>query len=268
MQRILIPWMLDVSASLDQLDALVAGAPIDDYFVTLFTLQQQLEALYNQSVYSHYLRSSREFGNQLHAAIEGLFGEDLDLYKLLTDQDIFKIVSARNNFRLVFRSEISTIPIYIVTRKENYDLSLLIEDGVGLFPGSLLSRVPEAAADAAEVGKCLAFEVPTSCGFHTYRVVEAVLRRYWDQVTGKRKRPEPETLGKFAAELQDGKFGDIKIIEAIKQLAKLHRNPLAHPDVILTNDEAIAAIGMARSVITHMLAVLPEVPPTTGAPSS
>lgn len=117
-----------------------------------------------------------------------------------------------------------------------------------------------------EVGKCLAFEVPTACGFHTYRVVEAVLRRYWDEVTGNRKRPEPETLGKFAAELQDAKLGDPRVIEAIRYIAKHHRNPLAHPDVVLTIDEAFASVGHVRSVITYMLSVLPDLPLTTGAP--
>ena len=53
-----------------------------------------------------------------------------------------------------------------------------------------------------------------------------------------------------------------------KQMTKLHRNPLIHPEVILTVDEAIGIIGMARSVIGAMLQVLPDEPPTTGAPPS
>lgn len=184
----------------------------------------------------------------------------------MTQFDISNILISRDEFRLVFRSEISTLPVYITSRKGNYDIRLLIEDGVSLFPAGMLSKAPETRVDAQEVGRCLAFEVPTACGFHTFRIVEAILRRYWDEVTGNKKRPKPETLGKFASEMYQGNFGDTKIVEAIKQLAALHRNPLAHPDVVLTNDEATAAIGMAGSVITHMLAVLPDILPTTGAP--
>ena len=96
-------------------------------------------------------------------------------------------------------------------------------------------------------------------------MVEAVLRRYWDVVTNGKDRPQIETLGKMAAELSEGKIGDKKVSESLLQLARLHRNPLAHPDVILTADEAVGALGIARSAITPMLAVLPDVLPTTGA---
>jgi hypothetical protein len=61
-------------------------------------------------------------------------------------------------------------------------------------------------------------------------------------------------------------FGEKRIVEAIKQMTKLHRNPLIHPEVILTSEEAIGIIGMARSVIGAMLATLPDAPGTTGAP--
>ncbi len=52
---------------------------------------------------------------------------------------------------------------------------------------------------------------------------------------------------------------------SLQQLARLHRNPIIHPEVILTVDEAITILGIVRSVIGAMLAVLPDVPPTTGS---
>ncbi|WP_416193440.1 hypothetical protein [Nitrobacter sp. TKz-YC01] len=63
--------------------------------------------------------------------------------------------------------------------------------------------------------------------------------------------------------LRQSKKGDEKILAALKQMTDLHRNPLIHPEVILTTDESIATLGIARSVITAMLAVLPVQPPTT-----
>ena len=38
----------------------------------------------------------------------------------------------------------------------------------------------------------------------------------------------------FAAELERQQLGDPKVVEAIKQMTKLHRNPLIHPEVILS----------------------------------
>jgi len=45
-------------------------------------------------------------------------------------------------------------------------------------------------------------------------------------------------------------------------MTRLHRNPLVHPEAILTVEEAIGIIGIARSVIGSILVVLPDVPPT------
>jgi hypothetical protein len=103
------------------------------------------------------------------------------------------------------------------------------------------------------VGRALAYELPTACGFHTFRVTEAVVRRYWDAVSENKERPKPQTLGTFAAKMAKHKYGDEKVVEAIKQMTKLHRNPLIHPEVILNVEEAIGIIGMARSVIAMML---------------
>ena len=160
-------------------------------------------------------------------------------------------------------SELATLPIYLITAKQAYDLDKLIDGGTTLFPTGMIAKVPETYADAIEAGRCLAFERNTACGFHAFRVVEAVLRRYWDAAANGKARPDPQTLGTMAGQLEICKLGDAKVIEALKQLTKLHRNPVSHPDVVLTMDEALAIIGMVGSVITHMLPALSDVLPTT-----
>jgi hypothetical protein len=152
----------------------------------------------------------------------------------------------------------------VVQPKEGYDVSLLTAAGSILFPKSLLQKVPEAETDSMEAGKALAFELATSCGFHVFRIVESTLKRYWDEVSDKKDRPKLETIGSYSIELDKGKFGDEKVWESLKQLAKLHRNPLIHPEVILSVEEAIGIVGIARSVVGMMLQKLPDAAPTTG----
>jgi hypothetical protein len=165
--------------------------------------------------------------------------------------------------KTVFLAELSTLPSFLVTGKEGYDLTILIEHGTRLFPGTLAAKVPEAVRDAREVGKAIAFELSTAAGFHIFRVVEAVLKRYWDHVSSKTARPRLETIGTYAAALEDNTFGDAKVWESLKQLGKLHRNPLIHPEVILDVGEEIEILGISRSVIGAMLKVMPDVPTTT-----
>ena len=215
------------------------------------------------SVYGATLRSSRDHAQKMRNSIDAILEKD-DEY-IFSDLQIWALQNAKDQFKTVFMAEVSIFPAYLVTQKAAHDTLLLIEDGVKLFPQNLLAKAPETKFDADEVGKALAFELSTACGFHAFRVVEAVLRRYWDEVSSGKKRPEPETLGTMAGQLEICGFGDLKVVEALKQMTKLHRNPISHPDVILNVDEAIAILGMGRSVITHMLTVLKDVPLTTGA---
>jgi hypothetical protein len=145
--------------------------------------------------------------------------------------------------------------------------SLLLA-GETLFPNDLGTKVPEAMIDVREAAKALAYEIPTACGFHTFRVTESVLRRYYAQVTGGKAQPKVRNIGVYLNALKLANAGDEKIRAALKQMSELHRNPLIHPDVVLTTDEAIATLGIARSVITAMLAVLPVQPPTTATPTT
>lgn len=266
MIRINISWMIDVAKKLEQLDAIRSGPRIDA-MLPLLEAQQQLEIVFNQSVYSQYLRSSREKGSELHAIVEAFFGTD-DWDKPIQENEIVDIRALKDQFLLVFRSEASTLPIFLVTKKEPYDSISLIEQGATLFPPSLLAKAPETQKDCIEVGKALAYELGTACGFHTFRITESVVKRYWDRVSGGAKRPSLETLGNYAGEMQKANCGDEKVIESIRMMARHYRNPTIHPEVILSVEEAMGAVGIARGVIAAMLGVLPDVPPTTGAAPS
>jgi hypothetical protein len=94
--------------------------------------------------------------------------------------------------------------------------------------------------------------------------VEIITRRYWDAVA-KSDRPKLQTIGTYASELEKGSYGEAKIWESLKQLSRLHRNPIIHPEVILTVPEAIDILGIARSVVGQMLKVIPDEPETTSA---
>jgi hypothetical protein len=268
MIRISLPWVLDVTSTIDGLDAVTVGHQLKEDFYHLFSAKSQLEALFGQSVYGAYLRVSRQKATDLHAALTTTIGDgSWNSTRVLSDFEVWSIKYKRDQFKTVFLSELSTLPSFLVTSKESYDTIQLIENGVSLFPPSLLRKAPETQSDAMEVGKALAFELATACGFHAFRVTESVVRRYWDKVSNGKSRPALETLGNFAAEMEKQSIGEPKIVESIKQMTKLHRNPLIHPEVILSVEEAISIVGIARSVVGAILTVLPDVPPTTGLPA-
>jgi hypothetical protein len=265
MIRISIPWIVDIFESLDGLDKVRPNEKLVMHLAYLFPAQSKIEAIFDQSVYGNYLRASRAAAKELHSQIEALLAEEKWEERDISDFEIYGLREKRDKLKTVLLAELSVAPSYLVSLKDSFDIVILVESGTRLFPPSLLSKVPETEKDANEAGRALAFELSTACGFHTFRVTESVVRRYWDHVTNGQPRPKLETLGNFASEMARSNFGDAKVVEAIKQMTKLHRNPLIHPEVILTSEEAIGIIGMARSVIAAMLAALPDAPVTTGA---
>jgi hypothetical protein len=82
--------------------------------------------------------------------------------------------------------------------------------------------VPEAMFDAREAMKSLAYELPTATGFHTFRALEAVLRRYHAHVTGGQAPPKVRNIGVYLESLRRIGKGNPKVISAIKQIADLH----------------------------------------------
>lgn len=255
--------MFDVVDAIEQLSKVAGDKPLKDSWFILYNAKNQIEAVFGNSPYSTHLRVSRELGGDLHKSIVDIIGDGSNNERNVLEYETWLLKFRRDAFKPVFLSEISTLPLFLVMEKEGYDINLLIDDGKKLFPATLVAKAPEAVRDAMEVGKAIAFELPTAAGFHIFRVVEAVLKRYWDHISGKKDRPKLETIGTYAAALEDNKFGDAKVWESLKQLGKLHRNPLIHPEVILDVGEEIEILGISRSVVGAMLKVMPEIPTTT-----
>lgn len=173
------------------------------------------------------------------------------------------ISQSYSRFKTALIAEIGTFPAYFVNQKGSFDTLTLLDEPWRLFPIELWSKVPEARFDVAEAGKALCYEMATACGIHVFRAIECVLRRYYSEVTSGRAHPKVRNIAVYINALRQSNKGDEKVLGVLSQLNSLHRNPLAHPEVALTMDEAISIIGMAHSTMTQMLRHLPEPAPTT-----
>ena len=265
MLRISLPWILHVMASVDRLQQITTGQKVQDIWYLCFDAEQNVEAIFDNSVYSPHLKISRERASFLKTALNAMSPSSTDQQRDVTDLDAWMIKFHGSRFKEVFMAELNILPSFLAIEKEGYDINALIDEGHKLFPPSTRNKCPEANWDMQEAGKALAFELATACGFHVFRVTEAVLKRYWEHISKGQKHPNSPGIGTYARELKEKNLGDEKIWEALSQLAKLHRNPLIHPEAILTVEEAIETLGIARSAMGAMLRVLPDIAPTTAA---
>ncbi len=260
--RISIPYVMGVIDQIKEAEGLNAQLTVINIYFQINDLKSSIVSMYGNSVFTPYLRVSRPRAVELIEAIDVIANDDLsDPEKKV---HTWQIRHAAQSLRPLLTSELGVLPTFLVTGKEGFDVNILIENGESLFPTNMISKVKETALDAKEVGKALAFELPTSCGFHTFRVVESVAKKYWLEVT-KNSPLKLNSIGNIAAELEKGLHGDPRVWESLKQLAKLHRNPITHAEVILTVSEAIGILGISRSTIGAMLPSIQDEPITTGA---
>ena len=266
MIRISLSYLCRLATQLEPLANLpTTPVTLPEVLSPLMSAQQALiDAHGAGSLYAPYLRSSTPFASVLLESIRSLI--DIDNLNLSKDIPIFGCSNVKYQFdqyKIALLAELGSLNAYFVTKKGSHDTYTLLSSGEELFPNDLGTKVPEAVFDIKEAAKCLAFELPTACGFHTFRALESVVRKYYSHVTGGAATPKVRNLGVYINAIRQSGKGDARVLAALKQITDLHRNPLIHPEAVLGNEEAITILGIARSVAGTMLAELPPVPQTT-----
>lgn len=184
-----------------------------------------------------------------------------DTDKVLSLTDLFGVVNAVREFETVFSAEVSNKATYFVSKKGIYDTNDLIANAEDLFVADVKQHIGEKAiADIREAGKCLAFDLGTASGFHIARAVETVLLDYLTHLCPnkiKGMKHSQRNLGNYIKMARDNQ-GDDKICAALDQFRDLHRNPLMHPEAILTVDEAFSLLGIAQSTIVAMVSKIQQ----------
>lgn len=170
----------------------------------------------------------------------------------------YAVASVARDLETLLSAELQVVDFYAVTAKKGFDTTVLAEDGVRIFPDDLPTKLPEAIPDAQQAARCLAFDLPTAAAFHIHRVNEAVMRRYWDVVTGGKPHPESRGINAYVEAMKKDKAGDRKVWSSLSDIRKFHRNPVLHPEDQLADiEEALALLGVVVSVITFMLKQIP-----------
>jgi hypothetical protein len=170
----------------------------------------------------------------------------------LGDADADDLADRFHKFEHALSLELGRAPIFFVTQKGIYDTDRLINNADAVYQG-YEDRLPqEARDDTREAGKCLAFSLYTAAGFHVARATEAVIRSYMDAYGCPPIRESQRNWGNYTRALEEKNANKI-IIHHIDQLRQLHRNPITHPEVTLTQAEALALQAMCQSVIQAMV---------------
>ena len=256
-----LAYIYQSSEKFDALRALKPDTELKEIWIDLLIAQGNLRDIYSGEVFAHAFRTSRNTASYIYNIIEGLLTRHReDPESLLTEHDVQNIQSGLSEVETILRAELSAADAYLATPIGAYDSAALLQEPWRVWPTDLLTKLPDTRSDVDELGKCMAFQLATAAGFHTLRIVETVLRKYWEVVSKNSAHPKAKTIGSYVVALEKKEIGDPKVIAALKQLKDLHRNPLMHPEASLTVEEAITLLGISFSVVTPMLNAVPTPP--------
>lgn len=241
---------------LQLLSQLEPEKPLKDYYFILLVAQRWAEFFINDNMIP--MTICKGAANKIANGINGIIPKDqkeranLDMEKVITYVDLYSIIEGVREFEIVFSAESQNMATYFVSKKGIYDTNDLILKADDLLTEDVKELISdEAKTDIREAGKCLAFDLATAAGFHIARAVERVLIDYLKVLCPEKLEAFNDgqrNLGGYIKLARDNKC-EAKVCNSLDQFRELHRNPLMHPEAVLTIDDAIVLLGIAQSSI-------------------
>jgi len=222
--------------------------------------------------------------NELYLAIDAIVPREFDqaIAKVPADTETEQVIgwivnnikTAAEKFETIISAELSNSDTYWISPKGTHKTSMLLQYAHMELPPTVINEMPEVKADFDEAGKCLLFDTSTAVGFHLLRATEAVIRKYYKVVTGVEPKTKFRNWGAYIKRLNES-GANTKITKHLDHMRENYRNPILHPEVSLSADEAQVLFGVCVSAIFLMAneikaltaksaALLPFAAPATG----
>jgi hypothetical protein len=170
----------------------------------------------------------------------------------LTWHEAYNVRNSLRTFETVLGADLESLSTYFASRKLGYDTRVLIENASDLLPSGLQPMPDETIQEFKQLGKCVAFDIPTAAGFHIIRATESVIRKYYEAVIGSPPKPKMRNWGTYIKNLNHS-GADKKITGFLDHIRENYRNPVLHPEETLTSEEAQVLLGVCTSAIIMMV---------------
>lgn len=215
----------------------------------------QLRVFVRNEEYQKMLPFSVDKAKNLNDFINEVTDESLD------KKAIASIDSLLSAFETSLDDELQRLHTYQVDEVGAYSFDRLIGAADTVFPDEQRKNglIPEQVkTDFRSAGRCLAFDLPTSCGFHAFRATDAMLRAYCNHF-GAHPKGNGRDWGRYIAALRDAlkNTGPIKkpnerTVELLDSIRATDRNPLVHPELNLDPDGALLIFDLCKNAISLM----------------
>lgn len=153
-----------------------------------------------------------------------------------------------DGFFITLQDEMDRLCSFTATEKGNLSVKSLAAGASKQYPKATRELLDDFIINEIDhAGKCLAFELPTACGFHILRAVEVTAKAYVHAATGQLPPIKNRNWGEYIVQLEKaGAHSDV--IDMLRVL-KTKRNPLMHPQDNLEIDDGITLLCICQSAI-------------------
>jgi hypothetical protein len=244
-------------------DNLRAGKEVGELLIQLTMPREWLIAfLWETNDVGRYLKETREKANDLLNTIEEIYTpRRVAVAHATKSEEVTMLVQSVEALQLAFEREHRNLAVFTVTPKGTRDTAILIESPEEDFTEAQRKILPpQFVADLKQAARCLVFEVPTACAFHTCRATESLILAYYNFLSGHDWNKNKKDWKIYVEQLVvEG--APKKITSRLDEIRDMDRNSYAHPDVNVTREEAPILYGLCAAVNYYMAEEMSKLTP-------
>jgi hypothetical protein len=199
------------------------------------------------------LPESRAAASRLLTILTEFHRQPIDPKRAITSDEAIALFFATNEFLEAFDREHRNIDVFTVTPKGLYDTRLLAEKTEEKFPENVRKHFSKTMLyDLRQAGRCLAFDVPTACAFHIFRLTEALTLLYYERLAKQPWTLTGRDLGKYIEQLNKLPGVNTDATRRLDEIRKFERNPTIHPEHIVALERAPILFELCTGAIFVM----------------
>ncbi|RZU41121.1 hypothetical protein [Edaphobacter modestus] len=247
-----------LAVKIHPLTDLRVSSPLAEEWVVLHEARQELFQFF--SLFP--LRTTRTPANTLVQAINRVVPLELSEMRFNLDNGEKVIVpyfeghairEAAVEFESVLKAELVGWDAFFVSQKGAFSTTELMQQAETMVPEPGRSYLTKkATADFRQAGMCLAFNLGTAACFHVARATEEIIREYYRAVVGALPDIKQRNWGAYHRNLSRCSTAESKVLGWLKHITEEYRNPVLHPDEILSVDDATEFINACIALISSM----------------
>lgn len=272
MRPIDLPFFVELGSALEQARKVDPRGRLFDAFVHLYRLRTQLANLMTGQLakltacghdLAELMNMLADFENRHFRDQGGNWISPPD--EARSEIELNSIMAKVEQFRTVLIADLRIAASFTVTRSGIFDVSQLVNCARNVLPAAAFVAVSEdVLKEIDDAGRCLAFNLPTACGFHAMRAVERVIKRYLGDFFSGEEIAKMSNWGQYLAALEQRLQSENEpkptkeSIALLRQIKEIYRNPVIHPERTLSPEEAATLFHSTVAAINRVTTEVAE----------